>query len=68
MRAIWYRFVLEDDGQDLIEYSLLSVLVGIVGILAWTNIASAIGVSYGSWDTGVQTLSTCTPDPGGGGC
>jgi len=68
MTAIMSRFVRDEQGQDLIEYALLSALIGIVGILAWTSIASAIGVSFGSWDTGVQTLSACTPDPGGGGC
>lgn len=62
------RLLTSDDGQDLIEYALLSALIGIVGILAWTNISSAIGISYTNWDSGVQNVSSCTPDPGGGGC
>jgi Flp pilus assembly pilin Flp len=61
------RILCEDDGQDLIEYALLSALVGIVGLAAWINIGTAIFNTYGGWDTGVQTLSATTPDPIGGG-
>ena len=68
MTAMLLRLLNGDDGQDLIEYALLSALIGIVGILAWTNISAAIGVAYTNWDTGVQGVSSCTPDPGGGGC
>ena len=64
-------FLLDESGQDLIEYGLLSAFIGVVGILAWYNIGGAIGGKYAGWDSGVQTLSACTPDPavnGGGGC
>jgi Flp pilus assembly pilin Flp len=64
-------FLLDESAQDLIEYGLLSAFIGVVGIIAWYNIGTAIGVKYSGWDSGVQTLSTCTPDPvvnGGGGC
>jgi Flp pilus assembly pilin Flp len=61
------RIFREDGGQDLIEYALLSALIGIVGILAWTNVGAAIFSTYGGWDTGVQNLSATTPDPVGGG-
>jgi Flp pilus assembly pilin Flp len=57
------RFIFDDRGQDLVEYALLGALVGIVGILAWTNVAAAINGTYISWDTGVQDLSATTPDP-----
>ena len=58
------KLVFDDRGQDLIEYALLSGLIGVVGILAWTNIGVAIAAAYGGWDTNVQCLSTTTPDPG----
>jgi len=61
------RILREDDGQDLIEYALLSALIGIVGILVWTNIGGAINTTYTAWDTDVQGLSATTPDPIGGG-
>jgi Flp pilus assembly pilin Flp len=63
-----WRLAANEEGQDLIEYALLSALIGLVGILTWTNITAGIGTTYGSWDTGLQSVSACTPDPGGGGC
>ncbi len=68
MRRLITRLLREDCGQDLIEYALLGGFIGAVGILAWQNIGLGIGNAYTSWDTGVQVLSACTPDPGGAGC
>ena len=62
------RFLREDDGQDLIEYALLSAFIGICAVVAWTNIPPKIAGAYNNWNSGVQTISACTPDPGGGGC
>lgn len=68
LQALVRRFVADDDGQDLIEYALLSAFIGVCCVLVWVNIRGAIGNVYGRWDTNVQNLSSCTPDPGGGGC
>ena len=68
MRYLAQRFVSEESGQDIIEYSLLAAFIGVVGILVWQNIGGGIKNAYFGWDTGVQSLSSCTPDPGGGGC
>jgi Flp pilus assembly pilin Flp len=68
MNKIFRNFITDDDGQDMIEYALLSMFIGVVGAVAWANIRSAIGAAYLNWDTNVQALSSCTPDPGGGGC
>jgi len=57
------KFLRGDGGQDLIEYALLSALVGTLGIMAWGGIRAGIGNSYLGWDSGVQTLSACTPNP-----
>jgi Flp pilus assembly pilin Flp len=62
------RLVREEEGQDIIEYALLAAFIGTVGIVAWQNIAVGIKNAYLGWDSGLQTLSSCTPDPGGGGC
>jgi Flp pilus assembly pilin Flp len=66
--AIWDRFTSDQSGQDIVEYALLGALVGIASILIWQQLATTVGQVYGAADTGVQTLSACTPDPGGGGC
>lgn len=62
------RFLTDDEGQDLVEYALLAALIAIVSIVTWQQIAASIGTGYAASDTGVQNLSACTPDPGGGGC
>jgi Flp pilus assembly pilin Flp len=68
MRTILHRFIQDDTGQDIIEYALLSAFIGVAAVAAWVNIPPAIAQAYMNWDTTVQTLSSCTPDPGGGGC
>jgi len=65
------RFVRETTGQDIVEYGLLAAFIGLVGVVAWANIKTGVGDAYTGWGTGVNSLSSCTPDPianGGGGC
>ena len=62
------RFIQDETGQDLIEYALLACFIGVCAVVAWTNIPPKIAAAYANWDSGVQTISCCTPDPGGGGC
>ena len=63
MSTTFRRFVFDDRGQDLIEYALLAGLVGIVGIVVWANILTAMNTTYTGWDANVQSLSATTPDP-----
>jgi Flp pilus assembly pilin Flp len=72
-RGVWRyellrRLMVEDTGQDLIEYALLSAFIGVVCVAVWPSIRAAIGLAFVAWDANVQALSSCTPDPGGGGC
>jgi Flp pilus assembly pilin Flp len=62
------RLLADDTGADLVEYGLLCALIAIIGFVAWQQIVTSIGVFYGWSDAGLQDLSRCTPDPGGGGC
>lgn len=62
------RFIQDDGGQDLIEYALLAAFIGVCAVVAWTNIPPSIAQAYTNWDSSVQNLSSCTPDPGGTGC
>jgi len=68
VRQLIVRLFRDESGQDIIEYGLLGAFIGTVGILAWQGISAQIGIHYSGWNTGVQGLSACTPDPGGGGC
>jgi Flp pilus assembly pilin Flp len=63
MRRLIARFLREECGQDVIEYALLGAFIGIVGIVTWQSIGVGVANHYSGWDTGVQTLSKCTPDP-----
>lgn len=62
------RLLRDEDGQDLIEYALLSAFIGICAVLVWANMPAVMQAAYNRWDTNVQSLSGCTPNPGGGGC
>jgi Flp pilus assembly pilin Flp len=55
----------DEDGQDLIEYALLTALIAIAGILGFQAIGVAINASYTSWDTANQLLWE-TPPPTSG--
>ena len=59
------RFIADEDAQDLIEYALLSTVIGFAGAAAFQLIMNAIGTTYGKWDTSVNGLWN-TPDPAGG--
>ena len=60
------RLAVEDRGQDLVEYALLTAAIGLAGIVAWPTIVGSMGATYQGWDTGVQNLWE-PADPVGGG-
>lgn len=65
---MFFRFIGDESGQDIIEYALLAAFIGVCAVVAWTNIPPKIAAAYSNWDASIQDLSDCTPDPGGGGC
>jgi Flp pilus assembly pilin Flp len=56
-------FLLADAGQDLVEYALLAVTIGIAGAGLWGVIAASLGTAYASYDTSVQGLWEPPPPP-----
>ena len=65
----WVReLALGDSGQDIIEYALLTAIIGIAAIAIWNELTVRVGIVYTAADTGVQNLSACTPDPGQVSC
>ena len=49
------RLLLETDGQDLIEYALLTTFIGFAGAAAWNAMLASLGILYGGvadapWD------------------
>jgi len=53
----------EEDGQDLVEYALLTGAIGFAGVAGINLLGIAINAAYSSWDTGVNSLWE-VPDPG----
>ena len=62
MRDLLQRLALDDDGQDVIEYALLTVGIGLAGIAVWPAIAAAVGDAYELIDGNTQNLWE-TPPP-----
>jgi Flp pilus assembly pilin Flp len=58
---LFHRLYREDDGQDLVEYALLTGAIGFAGVAGMNLLGIAINAVYGSWDTGVNSLWEVPP-------
>ncbi len=58
------RFRADCRADDMIEYGLLALLVGIVGVVVWNQIGINVQTALVNWDTGMQSLWE-VPNPGG---
>jgi len=56
------RLLLDDRGQDLVEYVLLGATIALAAIVGISAIGPAINAVYASWDTASQGL-WYPPDP-----
>jgi pilus assembly protein Flp/PilA len=57
VRNLLARFVHEDQGQDLIEYSLLAAFIALVSIAAITVVGTQLNLTYGAIGTRVTALA-----------
>ena len=58
------RFLSDDGGQDLIEYALLTAIIGIAGLLVLSTISTKMGTAYSGWNTaGQNAWQPCPPQP-----
>jgi Flp pilus assembly pilin Flp len=57
-------FIVDERGQDVIEYGLLSAFIGIVCIAVWISIQGRLRDAYLGYDAGVQGI-WASPNPGG---
>jgi Flp pilus assembly pilin Flp len=58
---VFRRFFVEDAGQDLVEYGLLTLLVLAVGVLVFAAIQASMGAAYVTWGTAI--LDNWEPSP-----
>jgi hypothetical protein len=59
------ELVLEDRGDDLVDHLLLTGLIALVGIGTFVAMHAAMGNTYTTRETNINTLWT-TPNPGAG--
>ena len=53
-RAVAARVIADDSGQDLIEYALLTAIIGVSGVLVFSTLSTTMGAAYSSWNTAGQ--------------
>jgi len=56
MTSLMYRLLTDETGQDLVEYTLLTAAIALVGVAAFAAIGTAINGAYASWDTETQRI------------
>jgi Flp pilus assembly pilin Flp len=57
---VW-RFLAGETGEDLIEYALLTAVVGSAGVLAFNVLGAAISAAYSNWNGNIQNLWQSPP-------
>jgi len=57
-----HRLLIDDCGQDLVEYVLLGATVALAGLTAMSVFPGVINAVYASWDAATQAL-WYPPDP-----
>ena len=62
MKRLLAALIQDESGQDLIEYALLTTLIGLAGIIGIGLVRTAINSTYSGWNTGMNNLWE-TPDP-----
>jgi Flp pilus assembly pilin Flp len=58
------RLLVDDNGQDLVEYALLASIIAIVGVLIFPDIATKMANAFASWGTGVNNIWVPNPPSG----
>ena len=58
------RLVVEQDGQDLIEYALLSAFIGLAGVAVFSGMGGTMKTAYDAWIANANSDAVVTmPDP-----
>ena len=48
------QLISDDSGQDLIEYALLTAIIGISGVLILSALSMTMGAAYSTWNAAWQ--------------
>jgi Flp pilus assembly pilin Flp len=66
MNELLRQVIFSEEGQDVIEYALLTGAIGFAGLAQWPAIEASLRTAYQTLDTQTQNLWV-PPDPVGGG-
>lgn len=64
MKALLVKLFQSENGQDLIEYALLTAGIGFAGLAVWPAVVTSLGVVYAQLDSQTQDLWE-PPNPAG---
>ena len=64
LSAFIRRLLHEDAGQDLVEYALLTMVVGFAGAVAAPYVSTAISNVYDSWVNSADNIWESPPPAG----
>jgi Flp pilus assembly pilin Flp len=64
---LFQRLAMETEGQDLIEYAMLTTFIGFAGAAAWTAMQTGLGNAYDGFNDAVWDLWEPADPVGGGG-
>ena len=53
------RFVREDEGMEMVEWSIVGVVFALAGALLWSTLKKDISTALGDIGNCVKTSSTC---------
>ena len=61
-RAFVSGVIADDSGQDLIEYALLTAIVGLSSVLVFSALRTTMGNAYTGWnEAGQEAWQPCRP-------
>jgi Flp pilus assembly pilin Flp len=66
MDVLLGRLLLDESGQDVVEYALLTAVIGLAGIAVFEELRTGIASTFQSWNTAANDLWE-PPAPGSSG-
>ena len=62
--TLWHRLLIDEDGQDIVEYALLASFLGFAAMAGAEVLRTAMNAAYASWDAAAQSDSLVeVPNP-----
>jgi pilus assembly protein Flp/PilA len=56
MKSVVYKFIREEEGQDLIEYALLAGFISLVAVVGIINVGTGVNTVFGTVQSRVDAI------------